>query len=115
MVLYIYIYIYIYVYKFVLDNLIGFCCPTLRVTARGREKTEQSKKSASYEYYKLGFDGREIFKQINGQKYIYFQTSYNQWMVSHTFLRLSIKGKLEYVNLLFIMFSQIYFSYSESF
>ena len=93
--------------------MIGFCCPTLRVTARGREKTEQSKKSASYEYYKLGFDGREIFKQINDQIYIYFEPTYNEWMVSHTFLRLSIKG--EYVNLLFIILFQIYFSYSETF
>ena len=73
--------------------MIGFCCPTLRVTAGSREKTEKSKKSASYEYYKLGFDGREIFKQINDQIYIYFEPTYNEWMVSHTFLRLSIKGE----------------------
>ena len=74
------------------------CCPNLRVTATGPAKTVQSSRFGTYEYYKLGVDGKETFKQIGSQQYLYFEPTYEDWMVSHTFWRLSIEGR-NYINL----------------
>merc|ERR1712018_95669 len=57
------------------QGLIGVCCPNLRITATGPAKTEQASRLGTYEYFKLGPDGREIFKQTkkgSEQTYLYF-------------------------------------------
>ena len=83
-------------------GLIGVCCPTLRITATGPAKTKQSNRLGTYEYYKLGPDGREIFKQtpkVSEQEYLYFAENDGwfdfdeggHWMVSHNISNEAIK------------------------
>jgi len=67
------------------QGLIGVCCPTLRITATGPAKTKRGSKLGTYEYFKLGPDGREIFKQTkkgSEQIYLYFNEN-DLWTVSH--------------------------------
>ena len=83
--------------------MIGVCCPTLRVTSNGPAKTAQSSKLGTYEYHKQGSNGKEIFKQIGGQQYLYFlKARFNDyWMVSYDIGHLATDGR----NLLFIICS----------
>ena len=76
------------------NDLIGICCPTLRITATGPAKTAQSSILGTYEYYRLGPDGREIFKQtpkVSTQHYLYFSKT-DKWTVSHIISHEAIKG-----------------------
>merc|ERR1712136_161470 len=61
------------------------CCPTLRITATGPAKTAQPGRLGTYEYYKLGANGREIFKQtpkfLSSEDYLYL-TKAGNWLVS---------------------------------
>ena len=75
------------------NDLIGICCPTLRITATGPAKIAKSSKLGTYEYYKLGPDGREIFKQapkVSQRDYLYFSKT-DKWMVSHIISHEAIK------------------------
>ena len=78
------------------NDLIGICCPTLRITATGPAKTAQSSILGTYEYYRLGPDGREIFKQtpkVSQQHYLYF-SNIDKWTVSHIISFKAKKGNL---------------------
>ena len=80
------------------NDLIGICCPTLRITATGPAKTAKSSKLGNYEFHKLGSDGRDIFKQtpkISQRNYIYFSKT-DKWTVSHIISHEAIIGGINH-------------------
>ena len=60
--------------------LIATCCQSVSVTASGPAKSKQWSRMGKFRFYKMGINGRPIFKKL-GKQYLYLASN-GQWKVS---------------------------------